>query len=236
MGKIYMLPAGGGVSSEDVTASVAEVLKGYTALTKDSGDEPAQGTLELTGNAGAGQVLSGYTFYSTNPKSKQTGTMPNRGALNWSGSNTTYSVPAGCYSGGTLDSRPSYNNGYNAGVSAADNRVNTNSQSYKSGYNAGVAAKTSQYKTGDWTLTRAGFLNLGFQPNVFMLIVGDDLHGTPMGMYCNLGGLAINHMEGPSNTHLSDIFYVNGNGIGLNDRSLSYVNNKYTRYIAARIV
>lgn len=137
---------------------------------------------ELTGNAGTAQVLSGYTFYSNNPKSKQTGTMvnrgaitgsvnaggtytipegyhngsgkvtgnslssqtsasataaqilsgytawvngakitgtmANRGALNWSGSNTTYSVPAGWYSGGTIDSRPSYTNGYNAGVNA----------------------------------------------------------------------------------------------------------------------
>ena len=185
-------------------------------------------------NAGAAQILSGFTAWIKG--NKVTGSMPNRGALNWSGSNTTYGVPAGYYSGGTIDSRPSYTNGYNAGVSAADNRVNTNSQSYKSGYNAGVAAKTSQYKTGDWTLTRAGFLNLGFQPNVFMLIVGDDLHGTPMGMYCNLGGLVINHMEAPSNTHLPDIFYVNGNGIGLNDRALSYANNKYTKYIAARIV
>ena len=163
-------------------------------------------------NAAAAQILSGFTAWIKG--NKITGSMPNRGALNWSGSNTTYGVPAGYYSGGTIDSRPSYNNGYNAGV----------------------AAKTSQYKTGDWTLTRAGFLNLGFQPNVFMLIVGDDLHGTPMGMYCNLGGLAINHMEAPSNTHLSDIFYVNGNGIGLNDKALSYANNKYTKYIAVRIV
>ena len=45
--------------------------------------------------------------------------MANKGVLNWSGSNTTYSVAAGYYSGGTLDSRPSYNNGYNAGVSAS---------------------------------------------------------------------------------------------------------------------
>lgn len=142
---------------------------------------------ELTGNAGTAQVLSGYTFYSNNPKSKQTGTMvnrgavtgsvnaggtytipagyhngsgkvkgnslssqtsasataaqilsgytawvngskitgtmANRGALNWSGSNTTYSVPAGYYSGGTLDSRPSYNAGYSAGQTAKRDNV-----------------------------------------------------------------------------------------------------------------
>lgn len=39
----------------------------------------------------------------------------NRGMLNWSGSNTTYTVPAGYYSGGTLDSRASYTAGYNTG-------------------------------------------------------------------------------------------------------------------------
>ena len=60
----------------------------------------------------------------------------NRGTLNWSGSNTTFAVPAGYYPGGTLDSRPSYN----AGVTAADNRANVNSVNYKTGYNAGVLA------------------------------------------------------------------------------------------------
>ena len=92
------------------------------------------------GTATAAQVLSGYTFSSANG-SNLSGTMTNRGTLNWSGSNTTYSVPAGYYSGGTLDSRTSYNNG----VTAADNRANTNSTNYKTGYNAGVAAgKSSQ--------------------------------------------------------------------------------------------
>lgn len=41
-----------------------------------------------------------------------------KGNLNWSGSNTTYSVPAGYYTGGTLDSRPSYNAGVAAGKSS----------------------------------------------------------------------------------------------------------------------
>ena len=72
----------------------------------------------------------------------------NRSTLNWSGSNTTFAVPAGYYPGGTLDSRPSYNNGYNAGVTAADNRANANSVNYKAGYNAGVSAgRTLKSKT-----------------------------------------------------------------------------------------
>ena len=69
------------------------------------------------GTANTAQVLTGYTFSSANG-TNLSGTMPNRGKLNWSGSNTTYSVPAGYYSGGTLDSRTSYNNGYNSGVNA----------------------------------------------------------------------------------------------------------------------
>ena len=67
----------------------------------------------------------------------------NRGTLNWSGSNTTYVLSSGYYIGGTLDSRPSYTNGYNTGVSAADNRVNTSSASYSSGYNNGYSAGNS---------------------------------------------------------------------------------------------
>ena len=63
--------------------------------------------------AAAGQILSGYTAWVKG--SKITGSMANKGNLNWSGSNTTYSVPAGYYSGGTLDSRPSYNAGVAAG-------------------------------------------------------------------------------------------------------------------------
>ena len=48
-----------------------------------------------------------------------------------------------------------YNNGYNAGVTAADNRANPSSTNYKTGYNAGVTAadnrvntNSTNYKTG----------------------------------------------------------------------------------------
>lgn len=66
-----------------------------------------------------------------------TGTMPIIGKLNWSDVNTTKNLHEGYYSGGTLDSRPSFNSGYNSGVSAADDRVNTSSASYASGYASG---------------------------------------------------------------------------------------------------
>lgn len=173
---------GGGVPSDELTALLSDVLKGKTAVTSDSDDEAAEGTLELTGDAADSHVLSGKTYYNTDAKGKRTGempnrgavsieleaggtydipvgyhngsgkveakslaaqtdanaaaeqilngysawvkgkkipgTMPNRGALNWSASNTTHAVQPGYYTGGTLDSRPAYNNGYNAGKSA----------------------------------------------------------------------------------------------------------------------
>lgn len=42
-----MIPikGGGGTSSDDLTATKAQVLEGYTAVTKDSDDEAAGGTM-----------------------------------------------------------------------------------------------------------------------------------------------------------------------------------------------
>lgn len=83
MGNILMTGSGGGgAGSDDCTGTAAELLKGYTGILKGSDDEPVPGTLELTGNAQAGHVLNGETFYTNNAKSKQTGTMPNRGDYN----------------------------------------------------------------------------------------------------------------------------------------------------------
>ena len=82
--------------------------------------------------AAAGDILSGKVIVGADGE-PITGEMPNRGALNWSGINTTKNVDAGYYNSGTLDSRPSFNSGYNSGVSAADDRVNTSSASYASG-------------------------------------------------------------------------------------------------------
>lgn len=83
MARFYPIgAAGGGAGSDDCTGTAAELLKGYTGILKGSDDEPVPGTLELTGNAQAAHVLNGETFYTNNAKSKQTGTMPNRGDYN----------------------------------------------------------------------------------------------------------------------------------------------------------
>lgn len=73
---IDLMTAGGAVL-EETTATASDILKGKTA--NDGEGEQITGTLELTGDAGAGEVLSGKTFYTTNPKSKQTGAMRNNG-------------------------------------------------------------------------------------------------------------------------------------------------------------
>ena len=62
---------------EETTATAGDILKGKTA--NDGEGEQIIGTLELTGDADAGEVLSGKTFYTTNPKSKHTGRMVNNG-------------------------------------------------------------------------------------------------------------------------------------------------------------
>lgn len=80
MARFYPTGAmGGKAGSDECTGTVAELMKGYTAILRGSGDEPAEGQLELTGNAQAAHVLNGETFYTSDPKKKQSGTMQNRG-------------------------------------------------------------------------------------------------------------------------------------------------------------
>lgn len=64
----------GGVDTSELTATPSEVMKGYIFLGSGSDDEQT-GTLELTGSASENQVLTGTTFYSTNPQYRQTGSL-----------------------------------------------------------------------------------------------------------------------------------------------------------------
>ena len=124
MGQVLFAPALAGCTSDDVTASAAQVLSGYTALTKDSNDDPISGT------------------------------MTNRGAwTSGSSGSGTIAIPAGYHNGsGYVDC----SGAYNAGVTAADARVNTSSANYKAGYNAGYSSGVNAGKSTNTTVTVTG--------------------------------------------------------------------------------
>lgn len=101
MGNVW-IPGGGGAGSgsDECTATKAEVLKGYSAITSDSDDEVVEGTLELTGDSSDSHVLVGKTYYNTDPKKKRTGTMSNQGAINQTlNAGGSYTIPAGYHNG-----------------------------------------------------------------------------------------------------------------------------------------
>lgn len=81
-----------------------DVIKGVTFGTEEG---LKTGTLELTGNALASQVLKDRTFYNTDPKNKLVGTMENNGnvssTITITGSGKpTKAIPSGYTSGGTI--------------------------------------------------------------------------------------------------------------------------------------
>ena len=98
MSRIWMPGGAGGADVDVVTAGAGDVLKGKVIVGPDG--EPLTGTLALSGDVGDSMVLSGKTYYNTDPKQKRTGTMPNQGAktaaLNCGGS---YTIPAGYHNG-----------------------------------------------------------------------------------------------------------------------------------------
>lgn len=72
MGKITVTGIGSSVGSDDCTAGKAQVLEGYTAITSDSDDEPAAGTMpnngDQSGTLKCGQskkIPEGYTTGGT---------------------------------------------------------------------------------------------------------------------------------------------------------------------------
>ena len=108
--------------------------------------------VSLSGNASTSHVLSGKTFYTTS-LTRQTGTMANRGNLNWSPSgSSSYSVPAGYYSGGTLNSSSAYNSGYNNGVNAGKQTMGSTLQ-----YVHSVSMGQNDPYYGSYTATSAGY-------------------------------------------------------------------------------
>ena len=127
-------------------------------------------------NSALGKALSIASDATIATVATAVSNVANRGNLNWSGSNTTYSVSAGYYSGGTLDSRTSYNNGWADGVYAADNRADANTVNYKTGYNNGwsdgVSAADNRANPGctNWNAGRSqGQADVTGNPNGYGL-------------------------------------------------------------------
>lgn len=77
MGRILMTGGGVGADLDVITAAADDILSGKVIV--DQNGNPLTGILTLSGNAGAGDVLTGKTFYNTNAKSKITGTMQTMG-------------------------------------------------------------------------------------------------------------------------------------------------------------
>lgn len=132
------------------------------------------------GDAAAGNVLSGKTFTSASAGVNVSGTMPNRGALNWTPNGSeSKSVSAGYYSGGTLNSANAYNAGHSAG--------------YNSGYNDGQAAAIPGYqkvgsKIADGTPTNFTYT---FSGNKTIYVVAVGLYDqTPFSLNLYLNGNA----------------------------------------------
>ena len=132
MEAILIKGGGGGVTSDDVTAKANDVLKGTSTLTSDSNDDVTEGTLELTGDAQAGDVLAGSTFYNTDAHTKQTGTIPRNGEISGSlNCGESKKIPAGYTTGGTIIAIDLASQ--TGGATAADGNVLTGKTYWKDG-------------------------------------------------------------------------------------------------------
>lgn len=158
---------GGGASSDELTATRGDVLKGVTAVTSDSNDEAIEGTLELTGDAADSHVLEGKTYYNKDAKTRRTGAMPNRGAANQIlNAGQSYTIPAGYHNGGgritanglaiqTPANAPA--NRISAGYTAWVNGVLvTGSMQVQSAYSFNIAAVDCQNVNITWTNPSTG--------------------------------------------------------------------------------
>ena len=164
MGKIWMTGGGsGGSGSDECTAAAGDVLKGKTYVGSDTDDEAGTGTLELTGNAADSQVLAGQTYYSTDAKTKRTGTMANRGAVTQSlNAGGSYTIPAGYHNGSGKVTANSLSSQTSATAAAGD--ILSGKTAYVNGSRitgtmTNPGAKTSSLNCGGSYTIPAGYHN-----------------------------------------------------------------------------
>ena len=143
-------------ASAEGTATAGDVLAGKTFSNDD--DTGLIGTLALTGNAVVGDILATKTAYLTDPKTKVTGTMVNRGAVTITPGTSNQAIAAGYHNG----------SGYVAGDS---DLVAANILAGVNIFNVAGSAKRSATGTGS-TPASGGLISvsgLGFTPKKIIL-------------------------------------------------------------------
>lgn len=211
MGKIWMPGSGGGVDLDLVTVTdSSDVIAGKVIVDKDG--NPLTGTLALSGNTTDGQVLSGQTYYNSDPKNKRMGTMQNCGAVNQAlGINGTYAIPEGYHNGSgkvtqniptmagqtitpgatqqTISSNGKYMtgniiiNGVRTYASVSQTVTSSTGKRTFNGLNSGIDPNLSAYYV---TIS-----NIGFTP-LFVSLVGEYSPGNPLHVAIDSWGLSYN--------------------------------------------
>lgn len=142
MAESLILKQGGGVGSDELTATVAQVLSGYTAVTKDSDDEIGTGTMPNRGavsralNAGDSYTVpqgyhNGSGKITANSLASQT--PANAVASNLTSGKTAW-VNGELVTGNGGDNQTFYNNGYNA-AKISVSKYNILNMQYSTNYN-----------------------------------------------------------------------------------------------------
>lgn len=159
MAESLILKQGGGVGSDELTATVAQVLSGYTAVTKDSDDEigtgtmPNRGAVSQTLNAGDSYTVP-QGYHNGNGKvtanSLASQTPANAVASNLTKGKTAW-VNGVRVVGNGSDNTTFYNNGYSTGYengtkdptfTKIENMVGAyNSSAHQNTYNTGIKKK-----------------------------------------------------------------------------------------------
>ena len=103
MAECLLLKSGGAYGSDDCTAAKSQVLSGYTAITSDSDEEPASGTMpDNTGIATNGSVPGYSSDYPNVPTREAVGQLARYHESTDGVKRVSMCPPAGYYQGGHL--------------------------------------------------------------------------------------------------------------------------------------
>ena len=153
MAEALLVKSGGGTDSSDLTATLSQVLSGYTAMTSDSDDDPGTGTMPNRGavnqtlNAGGSYTIpqgyhNGNGKVAANSLASQTsGNASSAQILTgynaWvNGSNINGAMP----NRGNLDFNPSSSTSQSVPAGYYSGGALSSANAYNAGYNAGYAA------------------------------------------------------------------------------------------------